>query len=318
MKKILLISQLAFLAKDIERHSKMKGGNFVQSRRGTIVSSVLTNEKFEGLFHSAEDDDMSSNSLVTNRSVRSFGYNPSAGAQVIDVNDRHPLTGALSATQKARIAQLLGAWEEPTVAEQTIEGVSVSALLQFRRSLAFLHTDFPFSGSFGQAGTREDAIASSQEVFGRLNSQSSDESVLDFEVLAMLGVEPDGSLDQQKLIELIKLFRPDRDGSLTMLDFVKSVDSVYREIRLLRASVTNSSKVPLEPEQGCAPAAVAHTHPFLLQIDAAFENIFNIFFYAVILVVVLSQLGLDPLALFLSISGVILAFAFSKWQHVER
>jgi hypothetical protein len=46
--------------------------------------------------------------------------------------------------------------------------------------------------------------------------------------------------------DLIKLFRPNRDGSLSMIDFVKSTDSVYREIRLLRAAVNNSSKVRCE------------------------------------------------------------------------
>lgn len=48
------------------------------------------------------------------------------------------------------------------------------------------------------------------------------------------------------------------------------------------------------------------------KIDAAFENIFNIFFYGIMTVIVLGQLGFDPLAMFLSISGVILAFAFSE------
>lgn len=74
---------------------------------------------------------------------------------------------------------------------------------------------------------------------------------------------------------------------LAQVDFVKSVDTVYKSLRLLRASVANSSKI-----------------------DRAFENIFNIVFYAVVTCVILSQLGFDPLALFLSISGVILAFAF--------
>lgn len=52
---------------------------------------------------------------------------------------------------------------------------------------------------------------------------------------------------------------------------------------------------------------------WFFQIDTAFENIFNIVFYGLIIVVVLSQLGFDPLAMFLSISGVILAFAFSTF-----
>ena len=65
------------------------------------------------------------------------------------------------------------------------------------------------------------------------------------------------------------------------------VDEVYKELRLLRASVANSSKI-----------------------DRAFETIFNFVFYSILFCMILSQLGYDPLALFLSISGVILAFAF--------
>lgn len=66
---------------------------------------------------------------------------------------------------------------------------------------------------------------------------------LNFHVLALLGVLPDGSLDQDKLVTLIRVFRPGRDGTLSIVDFVKSVDAVYRELRLLRASVNNSTKV---------------------------------------------------------------------------
>ena len=66
----------------------------------------------------------------------------------------------------------------------------------------------------------------------------------------------------------MKLFRPDREGNLTMVDFVRSIDSVYRTYRLLIASIDNSG-----------------------QIDRAFENIINTIFYSVVITVVLSQLG---------------------------
>jgi hypothetical protein len=62
------------------------------------------------------------------------------------------------------------------------------------------------------------------------------------------------------------------------VDFVKSIDEVYKELRLLRASVANSSKI-----------------------DRAFESIFNVIFYTITFCLILSQLGYDPLALFLSI-----------------
>lgn len=94
------------------------------------------------------------------------------------------------------------------------------------------------------------------------------EEVMPFETIALLAVTEEG-LDQQKAKDLVKLFRPDRDGSLTMLDFVKSVDDVYRGFRMLQASIDNSS-----------------------QIDRAFENIFNTIFYSIIVTVILSELGL--------------------------
>jgi hypothetical protein len=195
----------------------------------------------------------------------------------------------------------------------------VTSLLQFRRALACLNTDYPFGGSFGYSATREECIASSQEVFQRLLLRLKDSETLNFEVLALLGVQADGSLDQQKLVEMIKLFRPDRDGTLSILDFVKSVDKVYREIRLLRASVNNSTKVSKSTLHAWALLVIHFlTRSCYLnnQIDSAFENIINIVYYVITLALVLGALGLDPLALFVSVSGVIVAFAFSKFENV--
>jgi hypothetical protein len=58
-----------------------------------------------------------------------------------------------------------------------------------------------------------------------------------------------------------------------VLDFVKSVDSVYKEFRLLNASIENSSRI-----------------------DKAFETLFNIPFYALVATMILIQLDFDPLA----------------------
>ena len=204
------------------------------------------------------------------------------------ITNRHPLTGSLSTAQKARITQLLGQWEEPTISHgEGSTQASVTELLQFRRALEYLNTAYPFSGSFGPADRRDTTVTSAQEVYDRLLIRSPDPFTLQFDVMALLGVKKDGSLDHEKLKDLIKLFRPDRDGSLVCIDFVKAIDGVYKELRLLRASVANSSKI-----------------------DRAFESIFNFGFYGVVICIILSQIGYDPLALFLSISGVILGFAF--------
>lgn len=125
--------------------------------------------------------------------------------------------------------------------------------------------------------------------------RSPDEPVLQFQhIIAMIAVVNGGAnggggdvIDQSKARDMVKLFRPDRQGQLSMLDFVKSVDSVFKELRLLQASIENSS-----------------------QIDHAFENILNIVFYTVVVIVIFAALGLDPLAIFLSLSSLILGFSF--------
>ena len=128
---------------------------------------------------------------------------------------------------------------------------------------------------------------SAQAVYDKLMLRSPGREELDFGTLALIATSPDGSIDEGKVMALIKVFRPARDGKLTKLEFVKSVDNVYRSYRLLLATIANSG-----------------------QIDQAFENILNVLFYTILTCVILSVLGFDPLALFISFSSVFLAFAF--------
>jgi hypothetical protein len=240
MKKILLVSEVASLGRDFEKYVL---GHTKGSTRAPPSASMfgISGDKLTGFLNSMNDDSSSIGSNSRFRSERSYGTDLNDPDLVIDPEDRHPLTGSLSAGQKTKIIQLLGAWEEPTIAEQSAGRVSVNALLQFRRALACLRTHYPFSGSFGLADTRELCIESAQEVYTRLLLRTPDNSTLTFEILALLSVQRDGTLDHHKIKDLIRLFRPDRDGTLKVLDFVKSVDSVYKELRLLRASVANSS-----------------------------------------------------------------------------
>lgn len=67
--------------------------------------------------------------------------------------------------------------------------------------------------------------------------------ILNFGTIALLAIDNDGTMDEEYVKELIKFFRPDRDGKLSLLDFAKTVDAAYKELRLLRATVANSSKV---------------------------------------------------------------------------
>ena len=85
----------------------------------------------------------------------------------------------------------------------------------------------------------------------------------------------------------LKLFRPGRDGKLDLVDFVKSIDAIYKRYRLLLASVANTNAI-----------------------DRASERIFNFVYYILVIVVVTTVWGFDPLAIFLSLSSIVLGFAF--------
>lgn len=166
------------------------------------------------------------------------------------------------------------------------KAVTINSILQFRQSLSLLNTAFIFSIAWGDVSSREAMVLSSEEVYRRLVSGSMNRDVLTFDVLASI-CRSRRKLDQSKLKDLIRLLRPDRNGNLTLLDFVKSVDSVYKEVKLLRATIKNSEKI-----------------------DLALERFINIVFYTVTGCVLLSQLGFNPFSLFLSLSSIILAFAF--------
>lgn len=154
------------------------------------------------------------------------------------------------------------------ISPQQNSQISISSVLKFRNALTFIKNDYPFSYAFGLADSREACIDSAQEVFNRLLLAKGGK-VVEFETLALTALLDDGTVDQEKAKQLVKVFRPDRDGCLSILDFVKSVDAVYKDFRLLQASIENSS-----------------------QIDRAFENIVNVIFYTIAVTIILSQFGL--------------------------
>ena len=222
--------------------------------------------------------------------------------QLIDQEDEQSLASKTSKNSKAmegafmgahltgssqlRINDLLGEFEEPEMFQENTEHVAITDVIRFRQSVAFLNTTTPFSRAFGRADNRDVCIASSQRVYERfLQYEGGDE--MHFNTIAKLCIDSTGDLDEEKLRKLVKLLRPDREGILTKLDFVKSIDAVYKDIRLLRAGVANSQRV-----------------------DRSSEIIFNTCFFFVIGCVVLSILGIDPFALFVAVSGFIVGFAF--------
>ena len=161
-----------------------------------------------------------------------------------------------SSTANANLMYLLSEWEEPETATKKSKA-TVRDLVEFKKAVASMDDRYPLSHAFGHAKTREQCVQSSKEVYDRLMlSVSSDTSALPFSILAVLAMDEKGGYNNAKIKSLIRLFRPDRQGNLIKLDFVKSIDTVYKQLRLLRASIANSA-----------------------QIDVAFEKIVNAFFY---------------------------------------
>lgn len=151
---------------------------------------------------------------------------------------------------------------------------------------------FLFGVSYGPTDSRDSCIQSAQNVYERLFVRQDEGDVLHFDVIAEIAVSKDGTLNQTKLKELVRLFRPTRNGELSMIDFIKSIDAIYKEFRILQASIDNSGDV-----------------------DRAFELMVNWVFYFLLWVLILYILGLDPYAMFLSISSVIIGFG--KWSSLR-
>ncbi|KAL7461908.1 hypothetical protein ACHAXS_002314, partial [Conticribra weissflogii] len=202
-----------------------------------------------------------------------------------DDNRREMSTSSTS----AKLIYLLSEWNEPEILMQKNTKASVQDLLQFRRAVSYMDDRYPFSHAFGPSKTRQKCVESSQKVFDRLMLSTEDgTATLPFSVFTVLATDDSGDLVESKMKSLIRLFRPDRDGTLTKLDFVKSIDTVYKELRLLRASIANSA-----------------------QIDYAFEHVVNFFFYFFLLVASVLILGFNLWSVIIAMNGFLFSFSFS-------
>lgn len=265
MKKSLLIGQVAGLARDKEA-------------LGLDLGNLGIDVKSYCVYH----DEPGSNASVGSHGALEVATSPKSGVtnEGTTKKDKMVQQANLSSEQKIRIDELLGAWEEPDTTHGKDMEAPIAAIIQFRQSLSYLNSAFPFSAAFGSAANRTECVGSAEAVYKRLLGNA---RILEFDAIASLAMSRNGEMNEEKLKALIKLFRPERDGSLSLVDFVKSIDSVYKELRLLRASVANSTKM-----------------------DASFETLFNVFFYFIMVCVVLSFLGIDPIVLFASISGFVI------------
>ena len=216
MKKLVLLGKVGILARGFARDyfSRAKGQDG-DAPPQLLEELGISPEKFEGLLQSAVDaEGASTQGDPSTRSLKSGGF-------IVDPEEKVSDSGGLSSSQRMRLEEILGRWEDPAK-DQLMDGnVSISAILQLRASMAALESPFMFSIAWGDVSTRERMILSSQKVFKRINLRTPDTNKVRFDVLALAVLGADGVLNEEMLEDLIRLLRPDRDGFLSLLDFVK-------------------------------------------------------------------------------------------------
>jgi hypothetical protein len=125
MKKILLISQVASLGRDFEKYVGTRGNNMEAPHvdgLDCLFNYSADDASLDGRSSNIDGRSSGRPSLFGNSSERAATEDK---ARVIDPDDRNPLTGSLNSSQRIRIVQLLGAWEEPLVGAKATVRVPV-------------------------------------------------------------------------------------------------------------------------------------------------------------------------------------------------
>jgi hypothetical protein len=167
----------------------------------------------------------------------------------------------LTPSQNESIEELLGAWEDIDIdaASDVEREADLSSIIQFRASLSVLESTMPYSPVFGEAKNRSEVIKRSEVLYSQLLKKQKflegqhkfeeDEPILRFHTIALTALKSREYFDRKMCRNLVKLFRPARNGNISKLEFCKSIDNQYKELRKLRASIANEGRVNTASEQ---------------------------------------------------------------------
>lgn len=201
----------------------------------------------------------------------------------------------VSARGLGTIFPLLERWQEPDDKGRKSMAPSLHDILQFKKAIGWLDSDVPFSPAYGSASSRKACVKNAVKVYRRLLRYTPDQQRLPFDVIGALAYGEDGEMDEEGAIDLLRVFLPDKDDTLSMLAFVQSCDNVYKQLRFLRASLSNSSKI-----------------------DSVLENIFDITFYSFLGLVALAVCGFNPWPLLVSFSTLTVSFSFAFGSSIAK
>eukprot|EP00569_Conticribra_weissflogii_P014890 CAMPEP_0171391814 /NCGR_PEP_ID=MMETSP0880-20121228/1528_1 /TAXON_ID=67004 /ORGANISM="Thalassiosira weissflogii, Strain CCMP1336" /LENGTH=1734 /DNA_ID=CAMNT_0011904567 /DNA_START=216 /DNA_END=5420 /DNA_ORIENTATION=+ len=307
--KMLLVSQIAHLARQIE-------AQVVTSRvNDGYAYTMQTNVKFPGATSESEEETpVQQGRKVLDENLPGTGNKNSGGSGTdspgdgfgqdllnVGIGPKHA-TGASSrgldkfrsdtmknigSSSRLQIMSLLEEWEEPEIRSSSASKATIKDILQFRQAISLMDDKYPFTPAFGQASTRAICVDSSDSLYDRLLESTPDKSLLPFETLSQIAYDNKGNLMRDKAKALIRLFRPDRRGYLTKLDFVSSIDTVYKDLRLFRASLANSSTI-----------------------DDSFESIMNVLTAILAICGILLIIGFNQWKAVSSLAAFLVSFSF--------
>jgi hypothetical protein len=288
--KMLLVSQVSHLARQIEQMIgepdsymySMHPNSFAFPESTFIMKTFSADSEDETSYPSLS----STNRDGFGKSLLDAGFASSQSRLNLNPTNNAKAQPSTSASAKLELKQLVGEWEEPDY-KCPKSTASIKDILQFRQAVSMMDDTYPFTPAFGPAKTRVMCVESSERLYDTLMKNTPNEKLLPFETLSRIAYDSKGQLMRDKTKALIKLFRPNRQGFLTKLEFVSSVDEVYRELRLFRASLANSSSI-----------------------DDVFELIINIIFYIISFFLVLLIVGFEVWEPILSFSAFFFSFSF--------
>ena len=99
--------------------------------------------------------------------------------------------------------------------------VTTEEILLFRQAFEMISTGSPFSLAFGPANSRMVCVDSSSALFDRLLKIQSNGELLRFETFVRILGGKGRPLSKQKTQELVELFRSNRRGELSRVEFVQ-------------------------------------------------------------------------------------------------
>ncbi|CAB9501431.1 expressed unknown protein [Seminavis robusta] len=326
---IVLIDEVATLAEQAEKEEVEESSSEEEPPSWDLMSPSLVQQNLNDIlwipkieyqdsntseFSSKTPDEPANKTPANTEKRTSFADKPvppSSADKPVPTSPPKPSRHTLRRTESGRIhlKDMLDSWDEPGSDSDKVSDISIHEILKFRRALSHLEEDNIFGEAFGSTASRDECIANSHSVYYRLlklaheSDNNLDASggrkhndVLPFDVLGLLCLGDDGkTLNEGKKRKIRKLFTPDRCGKIPLLPFIQSIDSCYKKLVFLRASVRSASLL-----------------------DRVLERLFNALFYFVLVLFLSSVLQLHPWTLMVSITSLLVSVSFALGSSISH